>query len=258
MTLRTPEISLKSSHVVQENASKSLSGWFKSNLWRNFVKKPRKKRQSNGSQPTVEFCPTLFSPCLGIRKMSKNNKTLPKDVHPMQVTGPMQVKNDKSCSGPTRAKSSVGGPFTTNANTLPPRKSTNVPWKGTILKGKFIWTNHQFSGDMLVFRGVNLRRDPRTDCANYIRSNSEQIVALFSIKIHFYTSILFYHLGIHPNPRPQESQFLFEARGTCLQTKAPGQFVRRCWRTAQRRHKWHLNVFATNGSPMSSCLPFLP
>ena len=28
------------------------------------------------------------------------------------------------------------------------------PWKGTILKGHFIWTNHHFQGDLLVFRGL--------------------------------------------------------------------------------------------------------
>ena len=38
----------------------------------------------------------------------------------------------------------------------PRRKWTNGtdPEKGTISKGKFIWTNHWFSGDMLIFGGV--------------------------------------------------------------------------------------------------------
>ena len=35
-----------------------------------------------------------------------------------------------------------------------PRKWTNVPWKGTILKG-ISSSNHQFSGDMLVSRRCN-------------------------------------------------------------------------------------------------------
>ena len=38
---------------------------------------------------------------------------------------------------------------------LPPRKSANFPSKGTILKGNPS-SNHQFSGHMLVFRGVSV------------------------------------------------------------------------------------------------------
>ena len=33
----------------------------------------------------------------------------------------------------------------------PPRKWTNIPWKGTIFKGNESSSNHHFSGDMLVF-----------------------------------------------------------------------------------------------------------
>ena len=37
--------------------------------------------------------------------------------------------------------------------TLPSLKINMSPKKGNILKGNVIWTNHQFSGDILVFRG---------------------------------------------------------------------------------------------------------
>ena len=39
----------------------------------------------------------------------------------------------------------------------PPENERMPPWKGTVLKVNFIWTNHRFSGDMSVFRLVQCK-----------------------------------------------------------------------------------------------------
>ncbi len=52
--------------------------------------------------------------------------------------------------------SSIWSPEVTWINPL--RKRTNVPWEGTIVKRNETFSNHRFSGDILVFRVVSIRQ----------------------------------------------------------------------------------------------------